>query len=727
MGSLRSGDRLPQATIRIDGKFEDWKQVPPAFSSSKESTTGATPDYGLHKVYVAVDGKNLYMRFDIKSNVSSTFQHPHNFDMKHDSSYGLHLEGAGTHVFAHVSYNNYSIDSSMGANKRIDRRWYSEIALLVDGYYEHVESATCSFSMKGSFLEASFPLEGLRKALGPSGAVGDLAVTARSAFADVRDWQITRRADMTMVASRGTWKLVEGSGDTTESKLLPLFGERPGGSAVQGASPAPVPPAEEEPPGLLRTGDRLPRVSISIDGDFDDWEHVPPAFFGSKATRSGIGSSFAINRVYLAVDEKNLYMRFDIASDAPSDPLHPHNFDMDHDSLYGLDLENGGRRLMAQVGFSNHSEQGSTWVQKAIPRWYLETGRNINGRWDSVESASTGFAMRGSSLEAAFPLYNLRVGLGTAESDFDWRVTARSGYIDVADWRMRQVADGWLAARGKWEWVEGSGETSETRQFAFFEKRPGSGNADSAPVTVGTDSQVPTSLSNDALIQPGSPAATLRSGDHVPQASIRINGKFDDWKGILPAFSARELSRKEVPANFAIDEVFLAMDKKNLYLRFDIMDGTPTTIQDPHNFDMDHNSSYGIELDNSGNRLVAHVSFDNYTIDATVSVNYRVDRRWYVEILRLIDGQWEPVGSSSGSVSIKGSSLEASFPLESLRKAVGVTGQAGSWTVTARSLYAEVGEWRVTRRADNKHVASRAKWRWVEGFGDRTETKQFVF
>jgi hypothetical protein len=78
------------------------------------------------------------------------------------------------------------------------------------------------------------------------------------------------------------------------------------------------------------------------------------------------------------------------------------------------------------------------------------------------------------------------------------------------------------------------------------------------------------------------PKEALREGDPLPKATIKIDGKFGDWNGILPAFASGTMSPKD--RSFAIDKVYLAVDEKNLYMRIDIMDVTPSSFFHPNNF-----------------------------------------------------------------------------------------------------------------------------------------------
>lgn len=190
------------------------------------------------------------------------------------------------------------------------------------------------------------------------------------------------------------------------------------------------------------------------------------------------------------------------------------------------------------------------------------------------------------------------------------------------------------------------------------------------------------------------PKDSLQDGDPLPKASIKIDGKFDDWYGILPAFtSGIGLPEKK---NLAIDKVYLAVDAKNMYMRFDIKDATPSSFFHQSNFMTDNRSRYMIVLMNGARHIEAYVYY---------GLNDR-NPNWNVLIHSWVDGHWVDI-DRNGEYAMKGSSLEASFPLEQIRASLGVLAAGSNYTVYARTCYDD------------------AQGRLFEG--DRTDSKQLAF
>jgi len=184
----------------------------------------------------------------------------------------------------------------------------------------------------------------------------------------------------------------------------------------------------------------------------------------------------------------------------------------------------------------------------------------------------------------------------------------------------------------------------------------------------------------------------LSQNDQVPVASIKIDGNFDDWNGILPAI--RNTSSKT--GKFGIEALTLAVDSNKLYARLDIRDPTSPSFFHSNNFDTDHNSLYKVAFENGWAWAVLEITYDAS----------RWGGRWTMELGRTVDGKWEP-DRNSGSYAMKGSSLEMSYPLDRLKDylALGDT----SVKVTAQSGYSD------------------ANWKWVEGVGDSTPSRLLRF
>ena len=199
------------------------------------------------------------------------------------------------------------------------------------------------------------------------------------------------------------------------------------------------------------------------------------------------------------------------------------------------------------------------------------------------------------------------------------------------------------------------------------------------------------------------PADTLRDGDQLPQASIKINGNFDDWKGILPALSS---AGSDEQGKLGIDKVYLAVDaptssssfwhpgEKNLYMRFEIKSPLSTSFwHQEQSFDADHLASYGLDLETGTKHVTAE---------------FRLwGARWGTVICRVISGHQEEIYRNYGNLAIKDTSIEASFPLAPIRKELGDLPNGGSCKVTARTGYYD------------------KQGKWFDG--DKTETKQFAF
>ena len=210
----------------------------------------------------------------------------------------------------------------------------------------------------------------------------------------------------------------------------------------------------------------LPRRTIKIDGKFDDWNGIPPAFTTSGKISSE-KKNLWIDRVYLAVDEKNLYMRFDIMDATPSSFFHPNNFDTAHSSSYGILFSNGIEEANAEIGFYAN-------------RWQNNVDSHASGSWESVVHSSGNFAMNGSRLEAAFPLEPIRKLLGLPAEDGAYRVHAYAGYHD-----------------NQGQWIEGSADYSKTELLNFYPQLPA---AFFNLVMSGTQQEVQTAIKRGANV-----------------------------------------------------------------------------------------------------------------------------------------------------------------------------------------------------------------------------------
>jgi hypothetical protein len=213
-------------------------------------------------------------------------------------------------------------------------------------------------------------------------------------------------------------------------------------TAAGHTSPSPGAPAEVGPKDVLRDGDPLPFAAIRIDGKFEDWNGIPAAFSEAGPPKKRIAPSLAIDKVYLAVDEKNFYMRFDIRDVTPSSLFHPHNFYLEHHCCYSLNLENGSRHLIVQLLYNNSPSDR---------QWHVMVGRIVGAKWEQVD-VSDHYAMKGPSFEASFPLQPIRKnlgGLGLGTQGF-YKVNAYTNYADE-----------------DWNWAKSGGDNTETKKFTF--------------------------------------------------------------------------------------------------------------------------------------------------------------------------------------------------------------------------------------------------------------------
>ncbi len=165
----------------------------------------------------------------------------------------------------------------------------------------------------------------------------------------------------------------------------------------------------------------------------------------------------------------------------------------------------------------------------------------------------------------------------------------------------------------------------------------------------------------------------------LPVATIKIDGKLEDWKDVPPAFIDEVSDR----GNMDIERAYIAKDDKYIYTRIDIADQRPTTWLRPHNFDNSRLSLYSINIMDR-----------NFWLGLTVQFDIGL-KRW---ITRINTGteysrDYKIIGDSLGAFSLKGSSLEARFPLSAIDKyilkghsymvncGVGYNDEKGKWVL----------------------------------------------
>jgi hypothetical protein len=145
-------------------------------------------------------------------------------------------------------------------------------------------------------------------------------------------------------------------------------------------------------------------------------------------------------------------------------------------------------------------------------------------------------------------------------------------------------------------------------------------------------------------------ADLLADGDAIPTATIKIDGRFDDWQGIPVAFSNPYTDK----GNLGIRRAFVARDDKMLYVRIEIADDTKSWLLHPNNFNRDHDSIYGVLIGDDRININLNVEYWHW------------NNTWNTSIGGGLTSQaWKPI-SKSGSYAMTGSLLEAAFPLDAI-------------------------------------------------------------
>jgi hypothetical protein len=172
-----------------------------------------------------------------------------------------------------------------------------------------------------------------------------------------------------------------------------------GSLTLQSISTPPVEPAAETPPAIL-LGQPLPRASIKIDGNFDDWKNIPPVAVGSQDAKD----NRTISRVTMAADAKSLFIRLDIADKTPGTFSHPHNFREGPDKeSYGITIDNGESPKNASVRlYHNTGNFPGGWMVQIEVR-ENDTFAAPYGR-AYITGSQGDFVMKESSVEIAVPL-----------------------------------------------------------------------------------------------------------------------------------------------------------------------------------------------------------------------------------------------------------------------------------------------------------------------------------
>ena len=193
-------------------------------------------------------------------------------------------------------------------------------------------------------------------------------------------------------------------------------------------------------------------------------------------------------------------------------------------------------------------------------------------------------------------------------------------------------------------------------------------------------SSVASTATPSAALPPATPQA-----QPLPHASIKIDGKFDDWQNIKPLV----VSSENATDNKAISKVSLAEDTKNLYVRLEIADKTQSSFFHPANFKDDVDQfSYAVTIENperTKNATIRLVRYYNNSGNADV---------WYVEVGVRKGTFQSPFGvawnnGSQGDFSMKGSSLEIAVSLDKIKRLLEDLGPTKQYS--ARGWTAVVG------------------------------------
>jgi len=213
---------------------------------------------------------------------------------------------------------------------------------------------------------------------------------------------------------------------------------------------------------VLPNGAPLPVASIKIDGSLDDWKGIRPAFVGK-----GLAGGLHIDKVHLAADRRNLYLRFDVNDSTAPSSFHPDNFD--RNLSYGLELQYGRSRLFLRAYMGRTGPGVPIWladVLQADSDGRLSTLASSNGHLTTLESAKPSLAMKGSSLEASFDVKTIVKGLELPENDASVRALARTGVFEgIRDELGREATIRRIDK--SWQWDAASGEQTDWKQFAF--------------------------------------------------------------------------------------------------------------------------------------------------------------------------------------------------------------------------------------------------------------------
>ena len=134
-------DKIPHATIKIDGKFEDWSDIPPMFIDEVGDKVGSENGMDIEKVYLARDSKYIYVKFDIADG---------SFNSQWETRYNvvIHIT-QGVYISLTTRYNKYR------------HKWTAIISKYEDATKEYDVISTGWHRRKGSSFEARFLLSSI--------------------------------------------------------------------------------------------------------------------------------------------------------------------------------------------------------------------------------------------------------------------------------------------------------------------------------------------------------------------------------------------------------------------------------------------------------------------------------------------------------------------------------------------------------------------------------------
>ena len=185
------------------------------------------------------------------------------------------------------------------------------------------------------------------------------------------------------------------------------------------STPAPAVSAAVVPP-TTPDAPPLPKASIKIDGNFDDWKGVPPVVVGSQDATDNM----TISKVFLAADAKSFYIRLDIADKTPVSFFHPDNFNAKNESpSYGITIDTGESRKNLSVRlFDVQSRQGS--AEGGNLGWFVEVGVRDGDTFHLIGFDSGYlYKMSGYSAQISLPLTKIRGLLSDLGQTKRFRIT----------------------------------------------------------------------------------------------------------------------------------------------------------------------------------------------------------------------------------------------------------------------------------------------------------------